>query len=444
MAYEIVMPQLSDSMEEGKLVSWKVKPGDTVKTGDVIAEVESDKAIMEVQTFHDGVVKELKIKEGDSVPVGSVIAVIEEAKPAVSSEKLEVRSEKEEPQKISQPSTSESSNDKEAQSAVQTTNDNKSILDELFGTPGPEKTSHSPLPTSHSSEAAGVAGKASPKARALAAKYGLDLEALQKEGKLPVPAHENDVKTYYYRRYFTPKALKLLQEYNLSPETFPAGKKHGEKEILDYVAEHEIPKAEPLDAMRKAIIATVTRAQQKPVYHIYDAIDAALLKKHESDRFTLTVWLIKLLGETMMRHEALRTTLGENGLQVWPNASISVAMAHGEALYMPVFRDVNRKSADEIADELAAMKERVKSGRVPPENLKGSTFGLSNLGMTGIERFDAMINGSDSGIAAVGSEKNGKIAVTFTLDHRVVNGWQGAEAMETLKKLAEEAAFFKG
>ncbi len=153
MAYNIVMPQLSDSMEEGKLISWKVKPGDRVKVGDTIAEVESDKAIMEVQTFHDGVVKELKAKEGESVPVGTVIAVIEEAgasssaKSAVgseTSEKLEVRSEEEKPTQEHKAADSESSmpkqsNDKEAQSAVQTTNDTiptndeTSILDELFG-----------------------------------------------------------------------------------------------------------------------------------------------------------------------------------------------------------------------------------------------------------------------------------------------------------------------
>ena len=459
MAYNIVMPQLSDSMEEGKLISWKVKPGDHVKVGDTIAEVESDKAIMEVQTFHEGIVKELKVKEGESVPVGTVIAVIdtgaksvvgsrqseEQVKPVASSaqsavgsetsEKLEVRSEKEEPtqeHKVADngSSTPKQTNDKEGHNPVQTTNDEKSILDEILGE----------TESQHSSEATGIA---SPKARALAAKWGLEIEALQKEGKLPTPAHERDIKTYYYRRYFTAKALKLLQEYNLSPERFAVGKKHTEKEILDYIAEHEIPKVEPFDAMRKAIIATVTEAQKKPVYHIYDAMDATLLKAHESERFTLTVWLLKLFAEAMIRHEDFRKTLGDGGFQLWPNASISLAMARGEALYMPVFRDLNRKSVDRIADELAAMKEKVKAGRVTPEDLEGSTFGISNLGMTGIERFDAMINGQDTGIAAIGSEVEGKISVTLTLDHRIINGWQGAQFMQTLKALAQDKAFFK-
>ena len=195
--------------------------------------------------------------------------------------------------------------------------------------------------------------------------------------------------------------------------------------------------------MRKAIIATVTQAQQKPVYHIYDAIDAALLKEHESERHTLTVWLLRLFAEVMMRHEDFRRTLSGDAFQLWPGASIALAMTDGEALYMPVFRDLNRKSVDQIADELSAMKEKVRSGRVSPKDLKGSTFGLSNLGMTGIERFDAMVGGQDTGIAAIGSEIEGKISVTLTLDHRIVNGLQGAQFMQTLKELARDKTFFK-
>jgi pyruvate dehydrogenase E2 component (dihydrolipoamide acetyltransferase) len=118
-------------------------------------------------------------------------------------------------------------------------------------------------------------------------------------------------------------------------------------------------------------------------------------------------------------------------------------MAHGEALYVTVLKDLNKKNPKEIAEGPKAMKEKVKEGRLSPENLRGFTFGLSNLGMTGIERFDVMIYGSDSSIAAIGSIINGKIAVTFTLDHRLVNVWQGAQAMETLKALAYKPTIYK-
>ncbi|WP_456392432.1 dihydrolipoamide acetyltransferase family protein [Nitratifractor sp.] len=452
MAYSIVMPQLSDSMEEGKLISWKVKPGDHVKIGDVIAEVESDKAIMEVQSFKEGVVQELKIKEGESAPVGSVIAVIDtddekDGRGKMENGKSANKGETEKPSQPSLPHPQDNSIEnpkpsKEPESAAVKSSP-ASVVDELFGEQSSVSTSSTPHPPSSILHLpSGEAVSASPKARALAAKYGLDLEALQNEGKLPVPAHADDIERYVQRRYFTPKALELIDRYHLSTDLFSRGKKHTEAEIQAYIEAHEIPLPRPLDPMRRAIIATVEAAAKKPTYRIYDRIDATLLKKHESQERTLTVWLLKLLAEAMMRHECTRTTLGPNGLQVWPGASIALAMAHGEALYMPVFHDLQSKDIDTIARELSSIKERVKSGRVKPEEMKGSTFGLSNLGMTGIERFDAMINSNDSGIAAVGCEIDGSIAVTLTLDHRIVNGYQAAEFMQTIKKLAvDETAF---
>jgi pyruvate dehydrogenase E2 component (dihydrolipoamide acetyltransferase) len=277
----------------------------------------------------------------------------------------------------------------------------------------------------------------------LAAKLDIDIEKLQEEGRLPRPAHESDIRAYCLRRYFTPRALKLIEAYGLSTDLFKEKRKHTEKDVLAYVEAHGIPLPKKMSPMRQAIVKTVTEAAKKPVFHIYDAIDAALLKKNESHQHTVTVWLIKLFGEAIMQHEDLRTTLTGDALQAWPGASISVAMAHGEALYMPVFKDVQQMNVDAIAEKLRKYRQKVETGRLLPEELKGSTFGLSNLGMTGIERFDAMINGSDCGIAAIGAEKDGRITVTLTLDHRIVNGWQGAEFMQTLKKLATDVNFFK-
>jgi pyruvate dehydrogenase E2 component (dihydrolipoamide acetyltransferase) len=100
-------------------------------------------------------------------------------------------------------------------------------------------------------------------------------------------------------------------------------------------------------------------------------------------------------------------------------------------------------SIETLYETLKNFKASVKEGRILSEEMKGSTFAISNLGMTGIERFDAMINGNDCGIAAIGAEKEGKISVTLTLDHRIVNGWQGAAFMQTLKTLVEDPLFFK-
>ncbi|WP_457597540.1 dihydrolipoamide acetyltransferase family protein [Hydrogenimonas sp.] len=450
MAYEIVMPQLSDSMEEGKLIAWKVKPGDRVKQGDVIAEVESDKAVMEVQTFKDGVVEELKLREGQSAPVGSVIAVIEtgneaggvkptppETKPAPAGkspeEKRKSGAAPEESHAKSPTPETKPAPSGEAKNAPASHEAEPSIVDELFGGDTEEPKAAAP-----------VEGEASPRARALAAKWGIDIQTLQKEGKIPTPAHAEDIEKYYLSRYFTPKARSLLERYGLSYDLFESGKKHDEAEVMAYIEAHDIALPKPLSPMRKAIIATVTEAAKRPVFHIYDHLDATLALQFETKERTLTVWLLKLFAEAMRRHETMRTTLDGQGLRVWPGASISLAMAHGEALYMPVFKNLDTMSVDEIAEALAKMKEKVAAGRVEPQALQGSTFGLSNLGMTGIERFDAMINKNDCGIAAIGAAVEGRIAVTLTLDHRIVDGWQGAEFMQTLKSLATDRNFFEG
>jgi len=432
MGYEILMPQLSDSMEEGKLVSWKVHPGDRVKAGDIIAEVESDKAVIDVQSFKEGVVRELKVSEGQSVPVGSVIAILdiegESEEPAPKREKIE------EPKKgaeISGTVSEKSGGDKE---------ENETFLERIFGSKAVEGSASSEEPKRATHLAA---GEASPKARALAAAYGIDIESLQKEGKIPVPAHEEDIRQWYLKRYFTPKALKLMKLYSLDPSLFGKSKKVDERCVEEYVKEHEIPLPKPLTSMKKAIVTTVSNAAKRPVYHIFDHIDAELLRRSETKRLTYTVWLLKLFAEAMMEHEGFRTTLKDDKLFVWPNASISLAVADGEDLYTPVFEDLNRKSVDEISRMLERMREKIASKRVRPEDFEGSTFGVSNLGMTGIERFDAMINRNDSAIAAVGAEIEGKIAVTLTVDHRIVNGYQAALFMKTIKSLAVDEIFFK-
>ena len=242
---------------------------------------------------------------------------------------------------------------------------------------------------------------------------------------------------------FSPEAWKLLMQYRLSPELFVSKERVGTDDITAYIQEHEVPLPQPLSPIQQVIIKNVSEAAKRPVYRIYDGIDAELLRAHETKELTLTVWIIKMIAEAMMQNPATRMSLDTNTFQLWPNASISLAMAHGEALYMPVFKDVNKKSVDQIAEELRVYKERVRNGRVLAANLIGSTFGISNLGMTGIARFDALVNRNDTGIAAIGSETQGQISVTLTIDHRFINGWQAAEFMQTIKRLAEDPEFFQ-
>ena len=442
MDYKVVMPRLSDSMDEGQLVEWKIRPGDMVKNGDVIAEVESDKAVMEIQTFKSGRVKELLIDAGSTVPVGTPMAVIDTDASSAHTE----QKEEQPPQKVQKAvhparhdTVTPPQKEKEAPAHKVKTEPSPAqahtpnAIDILMGiseTASEERSSY-------------TGGNASPRARALAAKYGLDIETLQNEGKLPVPAHSADVKSYWLRRYFTPKALELMARYRLSTELFEAQKKHDEAEIMAYIQSHEIPLPEPIDMPHKAMIAIVNDAVKKPVYHMTDRIEASLLNRYVNKELTVTVWLLKLFAEAMMQQKYFRLTLTDGQMQLWPNASVSVAMASGEYLYMPVFRAVNKKTPAMIAEELRNFKKKIQDRKLTKEDLTGSTFGISNLGMTGIEQFDAMINKDDCAIAAIGSETEGKITVTLTVDHRIVNGYQAAQFMQELKRLAQDEMFFK-
>ena len=430
MDYKIVMPRLSDSMDEGQLIEWKIRPGDVVKSGDVIAEVESDKAVMEIQTFKNGTVKELLIEPGTTVAVGTPMAVIE------TDEKREYSAQSENKTVSLEPTPAKEKEDplssvKADSRSVEAVPDVSDISAGNSGTA--DRGQHLSY----------TGGNASPRARALAAKYGLDIEKLQSEKRLPVPAHMEDIRQYWLNRYFTPKALELLSRYHLSPDLFEKGRKHDEADVRAYIGSHGIPLPQPLDMLHKAMIGIVNEAQKKPVYHMSDRIDAALMNEHVTKELTVTVWLIKLFGEAMMRHKHFRMTLADGCIQLWPNASVSVAMAHGEHLYMPVLGMVNKKSPGEIAGELRALKKKIVKRELAKEQMRGSTFGISNLGMTGIEQFDAMINRDDCAIAAIGSEKNGMITVTLTIDHRIVNGYQAAMFMRELKSLAEDAMFFR-
>jgi len=410
--YEIVMPQLSDSMDEGKLISWKVKEGQKVNTGDVIAEVESDKAIMEVQSFKSGVIQEIRAKEGDVVPVGEVIAKIETDSVKAAKESMLA-------------TTDELSVKKPAP---------KSVVKQELKTTVKKETNI----IKHISKEA--TSGISPKARVKAAQYGIDTQTiLQKTSKSVL--HVEDIQTYLREHYFTPKALKLLDKYGLDIATFELNHKIDETEIQEFINKNEAPLPQPLSQMQKAIIANVTASVKKPVYHLYEHIDAKLFLDNES--YSITAWLIKIFAKVMMKHEVFRSRLHNNSLFIAPSASIAIAVADDKNLYMPVIKDANKLTISEIAKELAGFKEKLQNNSFSVKDMQGSNFGISNLGMLGVERFDAMVNKDDSAIAAIGMLAEGKIALTLSVDHRLVNGYESALFMQDVKKEVQNSLNYK-
>lgn len=408
MVYEILMPQLSDSMDEGKLISWKVSVNDTVHMGDVIAEVESDKAIMEVQCFKNGVVKALYIKEGESAPVGTVIAGIELESEIVSVVKEQVEQKEQEKQE-EKPESTKIEVDKDVQ-----------VLQEQYSL----------------SKAA-----ASPKARVLAKKYNIDIQSLQEQKKLPSPAHEKDISTYHKKRFFTPKALKLMELHNLDEKEFDLRKKHDSKDVLEYVKTDKPSEPKEISGFQKALIKNLDKSAKKAVYHIYDYINNSYFYKYSS--YGLSAWLIKIFAKGMMEFDGFRLSLKDEHILCLNSACISIAMQEDKKLYMPVIKDADILNIKQIQERLSRYKTEIKESALTLEQMQGSSFGISNLGMTGVHRFDAMINQDDSAIAAIGASQDGKISVTLTLDHRLINGYEAALFMQRVKEICLDEEFFK-
>ncbi|RUM62986.1 MAG: hypothetical protein DSZ04_06485 [Sulfurimonas sp.] len=392
MVYEIFMPQLSDSMDEGKLIKWMVSVNDKVSIGDVIAEVESDKAIMELQCFKNGVVKALYIKEGESAPVGTVIVDITlDKEESTHLEKHEVEEECEEKR----------------------TKEEYSLVRAI----------------------------ASPKARLLAGSLKMNIQALQDIDKLPVPSHVKDIVLYHKKRFFTLKALSLIEEYSLDISDFQVHTKQDSYAVLEYIKDKNISRKQKISSFQKALIENLDKSALRAVYHIYDYIDAKYFEKYSA--YGVTAWFVKIFAKCMMDFEGFRSSIKGDFIYTSVNAHIAIAMQVNRKLYMPVLKDVNHLSIKTIQDMLGEYKTKVEMSTLNLEEMKGSNFGLSNLGFTGIHRFDAMINQDDSSIAAIGASEAGRVSLTLSLDHRLINGYEAALFTQRVKEVCLEEEFFK-
>jgi pyruvate dehydrogenase E2 component (dihydrolipoamide acetyltransferase) len=382
MEYKVTMPILSDTMDKGKLIKWYVKVGDYVKKGDKLCVVESDKATMDIESFVEGVVKEILVKEGEEVPVKSVIAIIDTTA------------------QIPQPQIK--TTQKETKEEIEI--DIDKIINEVLQKPK---------------------GSASPAAKKKAAKLGIDIEELQKNGELPKPAHLKDIETVVLKKYFTPKALKLLNEYEISPDEFTLNHKITSAEVLEFIKTNNIPKKIKLSPNQLAVIKNVENAIKKPTFFVFEEIE---IEKKEGIK--LTAQIIKALANAMQKNPLSRSIIQNNELLTYPASNISVAVKRDDGLFMCVIKHAENKSLEEINEWL----KEIKTKKLTIDDITGSTFGISNLGMFNIESFTALINDKDSAIAAFGKLKDGKIKVSFTIDHRILNGVDAAKFVNDFKE----------
>jgi pyruvate dehydrogenase E2 component (dihydrolipoamide acetyltransferase) len=454
MPTNILMPALSPTMEKGNLAKWLKKEGDQIKSGDVIAEIETDKATMEVEAVDEGVLAKIVVPEGTAdVPVNDVIAVIagegEDAKAVGAAGAAPPAKKADEKPKDEAPKQEE-----KAAPAPASTNGSGQRAPQAAATPAPQ-------PQAQTNGAGRVF--ASPLARRMAKEGGLDLAAIQGSGPHGRIV-ERDVKAAIEggtAKKAQPGA-PAAQPGAPAPKLAPTGMSD---DIVKKMFEPGSFEEVPHDGMRKTIARRLTEAKQT-IPHFYLTVDCdidALLKLREQvnasaqkdkdgkPAFKVSVndMVIKALALALVRTPGSNVTFTENSMLHHKHADISVAVAIPGGLITPVIRKADLLTLSGIANAMKDFAARAKDRKLKPEEYQGGTSAVSNLGMYGIKDFVAVINPPQSSIIAVGMGekravvKNGEIvignvmSVTISCDHRAMDGAKGAELIAAFKQLIE-------
>ena len=440
MSIEIKMPALSPTMEEGTLAKWLVKEGDTVKSGDIMAEIETDKATMEFEAVDEGTIAKILIAEGtDNVAVGAVIAILAEEGEDASDVKAPAKSETPAPAaKASEPKPDPADpNDKGDEGKPVERTETEA---EDHGKPADAIES---APTKD-----GERIKASPLARRIAADKGVELSAVSGSGPNGriVKADVEDAKPGAAPAQAT-KSESMGESTTAAPAK-PAA-------IPDIP--HEATK---LSNVRKTIARRLTESKQT-VPHIYLTVDVRLdrlLKlrgelnaslENRGVKLSVNDLLIKALAAALIEVPACNVMFTPDQLISFSRADISVAVSTPSGLITPVIVGADTKALSAISTEMKELAGLARDNKLKPEQYQGGTASISNMGMYGIKQFDAVINPPQGMILAVGAgEKRPYIvddalgvatvmSATGSFDHRAIDGADGAELMRAFKNLCE-------
>jgi pyruvate dehydrogenase E2 component (dihydrolipoamide acetyltransferase) len=424
MAEVIKMPRMSDTMEEGVIVAWLVKEGETVSSGDTLAEVETDKATMELDSYFDGILLHIAVKEG-AVPIDGVIAVIgekgEDWKAAVAAAEAETENKVE--------VKTETKHEEIAKPVKETIPANSNA-----NASAPTPTSAA-IPVQHGSNGR---IKISPLARSMANDAGISLESLSGSGDNGRIV-KKDIEAFLKNPSIAskPKSIPTLPQL---------GTVIGKDEDV------------AISQMRKTIARRLSESKFGAP-HFYLTIEINMTNTWDSRKrlnevsdvkISFNDLVVKAVAGALKKHPKVNSSWLGDKIRYNGNINIGVAVAVEDGLLVPVIRNADQKSLSYINKEVRILADKAKVKKLSPEEMQGNTFTISNLGMFGIEEFTAIINPPDACILAVGGiiEKpiveNGEIKagrmmkVTLSCDHRVVDGATGSEFLNTLKSLLED------
>ena len=425
----ILMPRLSDTMTEGVIAGWHKKVGDTVKKGDLLADVETDKATMELESYKDGKLLYIGAEKGDKVPVNSLLCIIgDESK--VDVQKIVAASRNQ--------GTASGSGDA-AQADKQVRTPSESNAEQLAVEPGRENKAV-PTGTEQVQPAADADGrvKASPLARKLAADKGIDINQVQGTG-------DNG------------RIVKRDVD-NFVPSQKPQQARPAAAAPAPAVSGQESFEEVAVSQMRKTIARRLAESKfSAPHFYLTMAIDMdkavesrAKINEIAPVKISFNDMVLKACAIALKQHPKVNSSWLGDKIRINHHVNIGVAVAVEEGLLVPVVRFADTKTLSQIASEVKTFAQKAKDKKLQPSDWEGNTFTISNLGMFGIEEFTAIINPPDACILAVGAiqqvpvVKDGQVKpgnimkVTMSCDHRVVDGATGSAFLQTLKGLLEE------
>lgn len=433
---EITMPKMSDTMEEGKVIRWLKQQGDQVTEGEPIAEIETDKANVEMEAFEPGILKQILVQEGDTVAVGTPIATIEAPGTAAapSAAPQEIESAGEQPQIPSQQAPKPFSSDQ---------------VPLVTAPPPPEMAQPAPEKVEKPAQAPEEERvKASPLARKMAEERGIDLSSIQGTGPNGRIV-EADIESYT-KQADAAEAPQAPAPQAVPPQ--PASKAAAPRA--------EVPSEErELSKMRKTIAHRMAQSKQT-VPHFYVTVDIAMdrasmvrdeLNSMDGDRprVSFTDMIIKAAGLTLREFPHVNASYHDDKLLIHKEINVGMAVALDDGLVVPVIHDADQKDLRDIAADTKGLAERARSGSGHMSDYTGGTFTVSNLGMFDVDEFSSIINPPEAASLAVGTITDtpvvvdGELAVskrmkaTLSADHRVMDGAVAAKFMQALKKKLE-------
>jgi len=427
MATKVIMPKLSPTMEEGQISRWLKKEGDKVSMGEPLAEIDTDKATMEMQALANGVLRKIIINEGQSAPLGQLIAIIAEPNEDIAS----LMSEAAAPAKQEQPKQEQPHEKPAEQPAPQV----RAAAASAASAPRAVDNGH---PKSDSARMI-----VSPLAARMAAEAGIDLRSLQGSG----PGGriiKRDIEAAISQPKAEPSFPRVVQAGQIPQIGASAYRDEPASEIRKTIARRLVTSLGPVPHFFLTTEIEMDRAAE--MRRGINALDPDL-------KISINDVIIKVVAAALVQHPEVNASFQEKFVRYYDRADIGVAVAIEDGLITPVVRAADQKSLSQIAAEVRELAERARSRRLKPEEYTGATFSISNLGMFGIDEFTAVINPPEGAILAVGSMSPKPVVrdneivirqmmrVTMSCDHRVIDGATGAKFLQTFKKILENPLY---